>query len=130
MGARPAHILIKHVARNCLAPIMVFATVLVADAIVFEASLSFINAGVKPPNPSWGNILADGKQLLLSGYWWPTFFPGLMILITVLSLNILSEGLTDALASPAVKRRVDVEADEKALLQGTCLLYTSPSPRD
>ena len=119
MGARPAHILIKHVARNCLAPIMVFATVLVADAIVFEASLSFINAGVKPPNPSWGNILADGKQLLLSGYWWPTFFPGLMILITVLSLNILSEGLTDALASPAVKRRVDVEADEKALLQGT-----------
>ena len=49
MGARPAHILIKHVARNCLAPIMVFATVLVADAIVFEASLSFINAGVKPP---------------------------------------------------------------------------------
>ena len=72
MGARPAHILIKHVARNCLAPIMVFATVLVADAIVFEASLSFINAGVKPPNPSWGNILADGKQLLLSGYWWPT----------------------------------------------------------
>ena len=119
MGARPAHILIKHVARNCLAPIMVFATVLVADAIVFEASLSFINAGVKPPNPSWGNILADGKQLLLSGYWWPTFFPGLMILITVLSLNILSEGLTDALASPAVKRRVDVEADEKAMLQGT-----------
>ena len=103
MGARTSHILLKHVARNCLAPIMVFATVLVADAIVFEASLSFINAGVKPPDPSWGNILADGKQLLLSGYWWPTFFPGLMILITVLSLNILSEGLTDALASPAVK---------------------------
>ena len=115
MGARTSHILLKHVARNCLAPIMVFATVLVADAIVFEASLSFINAGVKPPDPSWGNILADGKQLLLAGYWWPTFFPGLMILITVLCLNILSEGLTDALASPVIKRTVDVEADEKAL---------------
>ena len=90
MGASTPWILAKHVARNCIAPIMVFATVLVADAIVLEASLSFINAGVQPPNPSWGNILADGKQLLLSGYWWPTFFPGLMILLTTLALNILS----------------------------------------
>ncbi|CCH68846.1 ABC-type dipeptide/oligopeptide/nickel transport system, fused permease and ATPase component [Phycicoccus elongatus Lp2] len=112
MGARTPWILVKHVARNCLAPIMVFATVLVADAIVFEASLSFINAGVKPPDPSWGNILADGKQVLLSGYWWPTFFPGLMILLTVLCLNVLSEGLTDTLASPRAKVRADVEADE------------------
>ncbi len=77
MGARTWWILAKHVARNCIAPILVFATVLVADAIVFEASLSFINAGVKPPNPSWGNVLADGKQLLLIGGWWATFFPGL-----------------------------------------------------
>ena len=114
MGASTAWILLKHVARNCIAPIMVFATVLVADAIVLEASLSFINAGVQPPNPSWGNILADGKQLLLSGYWWPTFFPGLMILLTTLALNILSEGLTDAMASPRVKVDVDVEADEQA----------------
>ena len=113
MGAGIPWILVKHVARNCLAPILVFATVLVADAIVLEASLSFINAGVQPPNPSWGNILAQGKQLLLSGYWWPTFFPGLMILITVLSLNILSEGMTDAFASPRVKTGVDVDADEK-----------------
>ncbi|EPH17757.1 ABC transporter [Dermabacter sp. HMSC06F07] len=113
MGAGIPWILVKHVARNCLAPILVFATVLVADAIVLEASLSFINAGVQPPNPSWGNILAQGKQLLLSGYWWPTFFPGLMILITVLSLNILSEGMTDAFASPRVKTIVDVAADEK-----------------
>lgn len=117
MGASTPWILIKHVARNCIAPIMVFATVLVADAIVLEASLSFINAGVQPPNPSWGNILADGKQLLLSGYWWPTFFPGLAILLTVLSLNILSEGLTDAMASPRVKVAVDVEADEQSLVE-------------
>ena len=115
MGASTTWILMKHVARNCAAPIMVFATVLVADAIVFEASLSFINAGVKPPDPSWGNVLSDGKQLLLSGAWWPTFFPGLMILLTVLSLNILSEGLTDTLASPKVRKGVDVDADEQAL---------------
>ncbi len=109
MGAGTARILIKHVARNCIAPILVFATVLVADAIVFEASLSFINAGVKPPNPSWGNVLADGKQLLLIGGWWATFFPGLTILITVLALNILSEGMTDALVAPAQRRSVKLD---------------------
>lgn len=103
MGAGTPRILLKHVARNCLAPILVFATVLVADAIVFEASLSFINAGVKPPNPSWGNVLADGKQLLQDGGWWATFFPGLMIVLTVLALNVLSEGMTDALVSPKMR---------------------------
>ncbi|MEJ5928675.1 dipeptide/oligopeptide/nickel ABC transporter permease/ATP-binding protein [Corynebacterium sp. H128] len=115
MGASIPHILFKHVARNTMAPIAVFATVLVADAIVFEASLSFINAGVKPPLPSWGNILADGKQLLLTGAWWPTFFPGLMILITVLALNILSEGLTDAMASPRIKRTIRVTDDDPSI---------------
>jgi peptide/nickel transport system permease protein len=109
MGAGTARILIKHVARNCIAPILVFATVLVADAIVFEASLSFINAGVKPPNPSWGNVLADGKQLLLIGGWWATFFPGLAILVSVLALNILSEGMTDALVSPKLRRSVKLD---------------------
>jgi peptide/nickel transport system permease protein len=109
MGAATWWILVKHVARNCLAPILVFATVLVADAIVFEASLSFINAGVKPPNPSWGNVLADGKQLLLIGGWWATFFPGLAILVTVLALNILSEGMTDAMVSPALRRKVKLD---------------------
>lgn len=113
MGASTAWILFKHVARNCLAPILVFATVLVADAIVLEASLSFINAGIQPPTPSWGNILSEGKQLLLSGYWWPTFFPGLMILLTTLALNILSEGVTDAFASPRIRTTVDVEGDEQ-----------------
>lgn len=103
MGARTSWILFKHVARNCIAPIMVFATVLVADAIVLEASLSFIQAGVQPPEPSWGNILADGKSLANAGFWWPTLFPGLMILITTLSLNVLAEGLTDALAAPRAR---------------------------
>src|SRR5690625_1679217 len=115
MGAATAWILFKHVARNCIAPILVFATVLVADAIILEASLSFINAGVQPPEPSWGNILADGQAVLLSGSWWPTFFPGLMILLTVLSLNVLSEGLTDALASPRVTTKADVASDEKSM---------------
>ncbi|NLH71104.1 MAG: dipeptide/oligopeptide/nickel ABC transporter permease/ATP-binding protein [Brooklawnia sp.] len=116
VGARTWWILGKHVARNCAAPIMVFATVLVADAIVFEASLSFIGAGITSVNtPTWGNMLSEGKMLLLSGHWWVTFFPGLLILITTLSLNVLAEGLTDALASPRIKARVNVQADEDAL---------------
>ncbi len=116
MGARTSWILIKHVARNCLAPIMVFATVLVADAIVFEASLSFIGTGITSVNtPTWGNMLSEGKALLLSGHWWVTFFPGLFILITTLSLNVLAEGLTDSLASPKIRTRVNVQADEDRL---------------
>ena len=116
MGARVPWILARHVVRNCVAPIMVYATVLVADAIVFEASLSFIGAGITSVNtPTWGNMLSEGKELLLSGHWWPTFFPGLMILITTLCLNVLAEGLTDAMASPRIRARVDVEADEEAM---------------
>lgn len=116
MGAKTSWILLRHVARNCIAPIMVFATVLVADAIVFEASLSFIGAGISSVNtPTWGNMLSDGRELLLSGHWWTTFFPGLMILIVTLCLNILSEGLTDAMASPRIRARVNVQADEEAM---------------
>ena len=116
MGARTWWILFKHVARNCIAPILVFATVLVADAIVFEASLSFIGTGITSVNTAtWGNMLSEGKTLLLSGHWWTTFFPGLFILITTLSLNVLSEGLTDSLASPKIRTRVNVQAEEASM---------------
>jgi peptide/nickel transport system permease protein len=98
-GARAPWILWKHVVRNCIAPVMVFTIVLVADAIVFEASLSFISAGIPEPTPTWGNILADARAGVLAGRWWQALFPGLAIMITVLCLNILSEGMTDALAA-------------------------------
>ncbi len=104
IGARTHHILIRHVAINCAAPVLVFCTVMVADAIVFEASLSFIGAGVRPPEPSWGSVIADGKNMVLLGGWWATVFPGLLILITVLSLNILSEAVSDAWAAPGGRR--------------------------
>lgn len=100
IGARRGYIVVRHVAVNCAAPVMVFATVLVAEAIIFEASLSFIGAGVQDPDPSWGSVLAYGRQILLAGGWWATFFPGLAVLITVLALNVLSEGMTDASAAP------------------------------
>ncbi|MGW3445540.1 dipeptide/oligopeptide/nickel ABC transporter permease/ATP-binding protein [Streptomyces sp. NPDC001076] len=103
IGARTPHIVVRHVAVNCLAPVLVFCTVQVAEAIVFEASLSFIGAGVRPPDPSWGSVIADGKNMVLTGGWWATLFPGLLILLTVLSLNMLSEGVSDAWASPAAR---------------------------
>lgn len=100
-GARAHWILVKHVIRNCIAPVLVFTIVLVADAIVFEASLSFISAGIPEPTPTWGNILADARDGVLAGRWWQALFPGLAIMITVLCLNIFSEGITDAMAAPA-----------------------------
>jgi peptide/nickel transport system permease protein len=106
IGARRGYIVARHVAVNCAAPVLVFATVMVADSIIFEASLSFIGAGVQDPDPSWGSVLAYGRQILLSGGWWATLFPGLCLLVTVLALNVLSEGMTDAAASPD-KARAD-----------------------
>ncbi|MFD3519787.1 dipeptide/oligopeptide/nickel ABC transporter permease/ATP-binding protein [Streptomyces sp. NPDC058653] len=111
IGARTPHIVLRHVAVNCAAPILVFCTVQVAEAIVFEASLSFIGAGVRPPDPSWGSVIADGKDMVLIGGWWATVFPGLLMLITVLALNVLSEGVSDAWAAPAAR---DVPARKAA----------------
>ncbi|QKW37768.1 dipeptide/oligopeptide/nickel ABC transporter permease/ATP-binding protein [Actinomadura sp. NAK00032] len=110
IGAGRAHILRRHVVVNCAAPILVFCTIVVANAIVFEASLSFIGAGVQDPDPSWGSVIAYGKSLVLAGGWWATFFPGLFILVTVLVLNVLSEGVSDAWAAPTA--RTATEPDE------------------
>ena len=106
-GARAPWILWKHVVRNCVAPVLVFTIVLVADAIVFEASLAFISAGIPEPTPTWGNILADARNGVLAGRWWQALFPGIMIMLTVLCLNIVSEGITDAIAAPKSAVKVD-----------------------
>ncbi|MET9910045.1 dipeptide/oligopeptide/nickel ABC transporter permease/ATP-binding protein [Streptomyces sp. NPDC006476] len=111
IGARTPHIVLRHVAVNCAAPVLVFCTVQVAEAVVFEASLSFIGAGVRPPDPSWGSVIADGKNMVLTGGWWATVFPGLLMLVTVLSLNVLSEGVSDAWAVPA-GRAVEVRGED------------------
>ena len=110
-GARAPWILIKHVLRNCIAPILVFTVTLVADGIIFEASLTFIGAGIQEPTATWGNILADARSGVLAGRWWQALFPGLAIMITCLALNILSEGLTDSLAA-APGKPVDTENAE------------------
>ncbi|HEY3563163.1 MAG TPA: oligopeptide/dipeptide ABC transporter ATP-binding protein [Kribbella sp.] len=129
IGARRPHILWRHVLRNCAAPILVFVTVMVADAIVFEASLSFIGGGLAPQEAqsSWGSVIAFGKEMVQIGGWWATFFPGLLILLTVLALNILSEGISDAWATPAARRAATADT---AALSPTNRADTSRSASD
>ena len=119
-GARAPWILIKHVMRNTAAPVLVFATVLVADAIILEASLTFIGSGLQATTvATWGNVLSEASSNLsiLGGKWWTAFFPGLFIMITVLCLNILSEGITDAVVaapSSGAVAQVDKDSDREA----------------
>ena len=119
-GARAPWILIKHVMRNTAAPVLVFATVLVADAIILEASLTFIGSGLQATTvATWGNVLSEASLNLsvLGGKWWTAFFPGLFIMITVLCLNILSEGITDAMVaapSSGAVAQVDKDSDREA----------------
>jgi peptide/nickel transport system permease protein len=96
LGVKDLRIIFLHVLPNALAPVFVTATLDVATAILVEAGLSFLGFGVQPPAPSWGNILTEGRTYIFDA-WWLTVFPGLAILITVLSFNLLGEGLRDAL---------------------------------
>jgi peptide/nickel transport system permease protein len=96
LGVKDLRIIFRHILPNALAPVFVTATLDVATAILVEAGLSFLGFGVQPPAPSWGNILTEGRTYIFDA-WWLTVFPGLAILITVLSFNLLGEGLRDAL---------------------------------
>ncbi|MBL7068779.1 MAG: ABC transporter permease [Candidatus Omnitrophica bacterium] len=102
LGAGSRFIIMRHLIPNGIAPVLVSFVFGVAGAILTEAGLSFLGLGVQPPNPSWGNIIMEGKAVLGVG-WWVILFPGLAILITVLAFNLLGEGLRDAL-NPRLKR--------------------------
>ena len=96
LGVKDRRIIFRHILPNALAPVFVTASLGVASAILVEAGLSFLGFGVQPPAPSWGNILTEGRTYIFDA-WWLTVFPGLAILITVLSFNLFGEGLRDAL---------------------------------
>lgn len=96
IGASDLRIIFRHILPNALSPVFVAATFGIAGAILIESSLSFLGLGVQPPEPSWGNILTSGKDNITVA-WWLSLFPGLAILITVLSYNLVGEGLRDAL---------------------------------
>jgi peptide/nickel transport system permease protein len=95
-GARAWRVILLHILPNILGPIVVLATLGVANAIIAGAALSFLGLGAKPPTPEWGLMLADGRNYLRHA-WWITTFPGLAIMLTVLSINLLGDGLRDAL---------------------------------
>ncbi len=96
LGLNNFEIIIKHVLPNILSPILVSATLAIADAILTEAALSFLGMGVKPPQPSWGNMLSAAQSMKTLQYeWWLWVPPGLLIFLTVLSINFLGDGLKD-----------------------------------
>lgn len=102
-GARARVVMFKHILPNILPPVLVLTTLEFATAIILGATLSFLGLGVKPPSPEWGNMLSDGRSMMRH-YWWVSFFPGLAIMLTVVSINLLGDGLRDAL-DPRLRNR-------------------------
>ncbi len=96
LGIQNKRLILRHILPNAISPVFVAATFGVAGAILTESGLSFLGLGVQPPDPSWGNILTAGKDNIEIA-WWLSLYPGLAILITVLSYNLVGEGLRDAL---------------------------------
>jgi peptide/nickel transport system permease protein len=96
VGATTLRVIVRHILPNAMAPVLVAMTLGIPAAILTESGLSFLGLGVQPPHSTWGNILNDGKDSIEIA-WWMTVYPGLAILITVLSYNLLGEGIRDAL---------------------------------
>ncbi|WP_420591187.1 ABC transporter permease [Bacterioplanoides sp.] len=94
-GASRLRLALVHVLPNAAAPLLVVVTVGVGQAVLIESTLSFLNLGVPSTLPSWGNLLGNGMSSMLSGAWWMVVFPGVMIVITVLSINLVGDGLRD-----------------------------------
>jgi peptide/nickel transport system permease protein len=96
-GVAPLRIMVRHVLPNVLGPVLVLATIHVATAIITEATLSFLGVGVPPTSPSLGTLIRVGNDYLFSGEWWITVFPGAMLILIALSVNLLGDWLRDAL---------------------------------
>ncbi|GIL00538.1 MAG: ABC transporter permease [Alphaproteobacteria bacterium] len=97
LGVRPISILWRHILLNVLEPVLVIATVGFGIAIIMEATLSFLGVGLPPSSPSLGTLIRIGNDFLFSGYWWMTIFPGLALLLLVLSINLLGDWMRDVL---------------------------------
>lgn len=90
-------IILKHILRNVLSPIIVYGTLSIGSAILDAAALGFLGLGAQPPTPEWGAMLSRSYQYIVAGAWWVATFPGIMILISVLGFNLLGDGLRDAI---------------------------------
>jgi peptide/nickel transport system permease protein len=104
IGASAFRIIWRHILPNAIAPVLVAITLGIPAAILAESGLSFLGLGVQPPHATWGNILSEGKDAIEIG-WWLSVYPGLAILMTVLSYNLLGEGIRDAL-DPRLRQSV------------------------
>jgi len=96
MGQHPFAILVRHLLPNAFTPALIQATLLVGQLILVESTLSFLGLGIQPPTPSWGNMIAEGREALARA-WWIATFPGVAIAVTVIAFNFLGDGLRDAL---------------------------------
>ncbi|MCG6859656.1 MAG: ABC transporter permease subunit [Salaquimonas sp.] len=101
-GAKPFYLMTRTLLPNCVAPLIVQATLSFSNAILDAAALGFLGLGAQPPTPEWGTMLAEAREFILRA-WWVVTFPGLAILITVLAINLMGDGLRDAL-DPKLKR--------------------------
>ncbi len=102
IGVSGPRTMLRHIFPNVVGVMVVQATLITGEAILIESALSFLGLGIQPPTPSWGNMLEDARTTMTT-QWWLTYFPGLMIVITVLCVNFLGDGLRDALDPKAVE---------------------------
>ncbi len=102
VGAGPLRLMFKTILPNCLGPLIVQATLSFSNAILDAAALGFLGLGAQPPTPEWGTMLAEAREFVLRA-WWVVTFPGLAILVTVLAINLIGDGLRDAL-DPKMRR--------------------------
>jgi peptide/nickel transport system permease protein len=97
LGLSNRRIIIRHILPNAISPVIVAATLGIAQAIITESGLSYLGFGVQPPTPTWGNMLRNAQQEMIRGNMWMAIFPGLLIFVTVIAINYMGDGLRDAL---------------------------------
>jgi peptide/nickel transport system permease protein len=96
IGQTPVRILLRHLLPNAMTPVMIRSTLMIGNLILLEASLSFLGLGIQPPTPTWGNMIAEGREALHNA-WWIAVFPGAALAVTVIAFNLLADGLRDFL---------------------------------
>lgn len=112
LGARPPRVLWRHVLPNALGPAIVATTLGVGSAILLESGLSFLGLGIQPPRPSWGNMIAGGRDVIVTAPW-VALAPGIALVLTVLAATLLGDALRDRLAGEGVRRSADEDGDRR-----------------
>ncbi|MEA2561712.1 MAG: peptide/nickel transport system permease protein [Acidobacteriota bacterium] len=96
IGQTPMKVLLRHLLPNALTPVLIRATLMIGNLILLESALSFLGLGIQPPTPTWGNMVAEGRESLSQG-WWIATFPGALLAVTIIGFNLLADGLRDFL---------------------------------